>query len=71
MHNAKKETISFSHCTKDFSLRNTILGLFEGAFHLGRIHLVHLRIRKYFMDDSSVNFHDKFFLHFLVNFSKK
>ena len=22
-------------------------------------------------DDSSVNFHDKFFLHFLVNFSKK
>ena len=23
------------------------------------------------MDDSSVNFHDKFFLHFLLNFSRK
>ena len=38
---------------------------------LGRIHMVHLWIRKYFMDDSSINFHDKFFLHFLLNFSKK
>ena len=37
----------------------------------GRIHLVHLRIRKYLMDDSSVNFYDKFFLHFLLNFRKK
>ena len=37
----------------------------------GWIHLVHLWICKYFMDDSSVNFHDKFFLHFLLNFSKK
>ena len=30
----------------------------------GQIHLVHLWIHKYFMDDSSVNFHDKVFLHF-------
>ena len=36
-----------------------------------RIHLVHLQISKYFMDDSSVNFHDKFFLHFLLKFRKK
>ena len=39
--------------------------------HYGRIHLVHLRSLKYFTDDSSVNFHDKFCLHFVVNFSKK
>ena len=39
--------------------------------HYGRIHLVHLRSLKYFTDDSSINFHDKFFLHFLLNFSKK
>ena len=31
---------------------------------------VHLRICKYFMDDSSINFHDKFFLHFLLKFCK-
>ena len=37
----------------------------------GRIYLVHLRICKYFTDNSSVNFHDKFFLHFLLKFSKK
>ena len=38
----------------------------------GWIHLVvvHLRTRKYFTDNSSANFHDKFFLHFLLNFSK-
>ena len=33
---------------------------------LGRIHLVHLRIHKYFTDDPSINFHDVFFLHFLL-----
>ena len=37
----------------------------------GRIHLVHLRIHKYLTDDSTVNFHDKFFLHFLLKFRKK
>ena len=37
----------------------------------GRIHLVHLWICKYFTDDSSINFHDKFFLYFLLKFSKK
>ena len=37
----------------------------------GQIHLPHLRICKYFMDDSSVNFHDKVFLHFLQKFGKK
>ena len=31
---------------------------------IGQIHLVHLQIRKYFTNDSSVNFNDKFFLHF-------
>ena len=31
---------------------------------IGQIHLDHLWIRKYFMDDSSVNFHDKFFSEF-------
>ena len=40
-------------------------------FDYGRIHLVHLWIHKYFTDDSSVNFHDKFFLHFLLKFRKK
>ena len=39
--------------------------------YLGRIHLVHLQIHKYFTDDSSVNFHDKVFLHFLLKFRKK
>ena len=38
---------------------------------LGRIHLVHLRIHKYFTDDSSVNFHDKIFLYFLKKCGKK
>ena len=33
--------------------------------------MVHLQIRKHFTDDSSVNFYDKFFLHFLLNFRKK
>ena len=28
----------------------------------GQIHLPHLRIHKYFTNDSSVNFHDKVFL---------
>ena len=35
------------------------------------IHLVDLWIHKYFTDDSSVNFHGKFILHFLPNYSKK
>ena len=35
-----------------------------------RIHLPHLRIRKYFMDDSSVNFQEKVFLHFCQNLAK-
>ena len=38
--------------------------------HYGQIHLVHLWIHKYLMDYSSVNFHDKFFLHFLLKFRK-
>ena len=38
--------------------------------YLGRIHLPHLRIRKYFMDDSSINFHDKVFLHFSKKMGK-
>ena len=37
----------------------------------GWIHLPHLQIHKYFMDDSFINFHEKFFLHFLPNFSKR
>ena len=40
-------------------------------FDLGRIHLPHIRILKYFMDDLSINFHDKVFLHFLSKFGKK
>ena len=40
-------------------------------FFIGRIHLLHLQIHKYFTDDSSVNFHDKVFLRFLPNFFKK
>ena len=36
----------------------------SNRMHYGRSHLVHLRIHKYFMNDSSVNFHDKIFLHF-------
>ena len=39
--------------------------------YLVRIHLPHLRILKYFTDDTSVNFHDKVFLHFLQKFGKK
>ena len=38
---------------------------------LGWIHLPHLRIRKYFTENSSVNFHDKVFLHFFLKFRKK
>ena len=38
---------------------------------LGQIRLPHLRIHKYFTDDSSVNFLDKVFLHFLSNSCKK
>ena len=60
--------ISTSQMERRFIIFKTTIRQFS---NLGRIHLVYLRIRKYFMDDSSVNFHDKFFLHFLVNFSKK
>ena len=38
------------------------------CLYFGRIHLVHLRICKYLTGDSSINFHGKFFLHFLLNF---
>ena len=41
------------------------------TYNYGWIHLVHLQIHKYFTDDSSVNFHDKFFLHFLKKISKQ
>ena len=37
----------------------------------GQIHVSHLRIRKDFTDDSSVNFHDKVFLQFVKKFGKK
>ena len=37
---------------------------------LGRIHLPHLQIRKYFTDDSSINFHDKVFFIFCHIFYK-
>ena len=39
--------------------------------YIGRIHLPHLRIHKYFMDESSINFHDKVFLHFLKKIWQK
>ena len=37
---------------------------------MSQIHLPHLRIRKYFTKNSSVNFHDKVFLHILPNLAK-
>ena len=37
---------------------------------LGRIHLAHLQICKYFMDDSSVNFQTRFFFIFRQIFAK-
>ena len=37
---------------------------------LGRIHLPQLQIHKYFTDDSSINVHDKVFLHFFTNLAK-
>ena len=36
----------------------------------GRIHLPHLQICKYFMDDSSVNFQTRFFFIFRQIFAK-
>ena len=51
-------------CTYVLPTHNTIL-------YYGRIHLVHLRIHKYFTDNSSINFHDKGFLDFLKKFDKK
>ena len=41
--------------------------LANGPF-LSRIHLPYLWIRKYLADDTSVNFYDKVFLHFLPYF---
>ena len=40
--------------------------------HIGRIHLPHLQIRKYFMDDSSVilNLKTRFFFIFGKNLAK-
>ena len=35
-----------------------------GVLYLGWIHLPHLWIHKYFTNDTSINFHDKVFLHF-------
>ena len=43
----------------------------RGKTDIGRIHLPHLQINKYFTDDSSINFHDNFFLPLLLNYSKK
>ena len=40
-------------------------------YYIGRIHLPHLGIHKYFMDESSINFHDKVFLHFLKKIWQK
>ena len=37
----------------------------------GRIHPPYLQIHTYFMDDLSINFHDKVFLHFLKKIGKK
>ena len=55
-------------------MRDFLQGIFVGEekyvkisriiIFLGQIHLHHLQICKYFMDDSSVNFHDKFFSEF-------
>ena len=47
-----------------------VLAFGETSTAYGRIHLVHLRIRKYFTEDTSVNFHDRFFLHFAKNSAK-
>ena len=43
---------------------NLVILINQAPVSLGKIHLPHLRIHKYFMDDLSVNFHDKVFLHF-------
>ena len=40
----------------------------HNILYIGQIHPPHLRIHKYFTDNSSVNFHDKVFLHFLPFF---
>ena len=61
-----------SPCIDFTILPNAILALLTPVcLYYGRIHLVHLRIHKYLTDDPSVNFHDKFFLHFLLKFRKK
>ena len=49
----------------------TLRLLFCARTLIGQIHLPHLWICKYFMDDSSINFHDNVFLHFLPNIFKK
>ena len=38
--------------------------------HIGRIHLPHLQIRKYFMDDSSVILKTSFFIIFFQNLAR-
>ncbi len=40
------------------------------AADFGQIHLPHLQIRKYFMDDSSINFWPRFFFNFCQIFVK-
>ena len=48
------------------------LGKIQTKLFIGRIHLPHLQIRKYFMDNSSINFHDsKVFQFFLQKIRKK
>ena len=51
--------------------RNASFGSNNVTTYLGRIRLPHLRISKYFTDDSSVNFPDMVFLHFLQKIGKK
>ena len=41
------------------------------CIHNGRIHLPHLQIHKYFMDDSTVDFWTRFFFIFLQKFGTK
>ena len=46
-------------CSRYYRAPELILGRYSvsAARQIGRIHLPYLRIHKYFMDDSSVNFH--------------
>ena len=73
--NVRENGLVFSQTCFDFLVLNlkryTYQGYLSFTYVFGQIHLPHLRIHKYFMDDSSVNFHDKIFLHFLPIFFKK